>query len=185
MNYAYPLHTDIPNLASGTGLDLLNCLLLIRYQCAAAAMEQPCQGAAEGHAREDLWHKIAAAAEREDGRILPVIRAAMGRIKPELPFMPELFRRPNGLGVVDERAWRLLIRQLDSLPIADLLPSDDRSAPKEDVLPNCWKWNLAKAYTTPTVEAAPCCTARRSPTPANSCSCMVKPLIPSLFSSPR
>ena len=135
MNYAYPLHADIPNLVSGTGLDLLNCLLLIRYQCAAAAMEQPCQGAAEGHACEDLWHKIAAAAEREDGRILPVIRAAMGRIKPELPFMPELFRRPNDLGVVDERAWRLLVRQLDSLPIADLLPSDDRSAPKEDVLP--------------------------------------------------
>ena len=116
MDYGQLTQTDIFESVSGTVPELLNCLLLIRY-LALDAERHP------DAAR--LWHTIEAEARKADGCLFPVIKNAADRLRPELPFRPELPKRLTG---ADERALRALVQQLGHVP-ADACPPASAQEP--------------------------------------------------------
>ena len=86
-----PLYqTEIQKAVSGTDPELLNSLLLIRYLSAVPDAAQRWGGALSAQDCGTLWRTIAEGACRPDGRMLSVIKYALDRIKPELPFAPDL-----------------------------------------------------------------------------------------------
>ena len=89
MNNDFLFYADIWKSASDTDLDLLNCLLLIRYLCAAGA-EQACDSALTRCDCEALWHMILEESYKKDGEMLPVIKHAIDQASFYLPFAPDL-----------------------------------------------------------------------------------------------
>lgn len=116
MNNDLLFYADIWKSASDSGLDLLNCLLLIRYLCAAPEAERACDSALTYRDYEALWHMIVEEAYKRDGEMLPVIKYAIDQIALYLPFTPDLSRYSKKSDAVDEDTLRSLVQHLTFLP---------------------------------------------------------------------
>lgn len=112
-----PLYqTEIQKAVSGTDPELLNSLLLIRYLSAVPDAAQRWGGALSAQDCGTLWRTIAEGACRPDGRMLSVIKYALDRIKPELPFAPDLSGCLNSPDSAEDATLKVLVQQLDRLP---------------------------------------------------------------------
>ena len=116
MNNDLLFYADIWKSASDTGLDLLNCLLLIRYLCATPEAEQACNSALTYRDYEALWHMIVEESYKRDGEMLSVIKHAIDQTTPYLPFTPDLSRYSKKPDAVDEDTLRSFVQRLTFLP---------------------------------------------------------------------
>lgn len=111
MNNEWQLQAEIHKWLFDTDIDLLNCVLLIRYLCAVPEEKQPCE-ALNHQEGEALWRRLAAEAYAAGGQVRPIIEDVMCRIKEDLPFAPGL----PAPGDADEEKLKTLVRELDRLP---------------------------------------------------------------------
>ena len=115
MNNDFLFYADIWKSASDTDMDLLNCLLLIRYLC-AAEVGQACDSALTRCDCEALWHMIVEESYKKDGEMLPVIKHAIDQASFYLPFAPDLSSYSKNPASVDENTLRVLVQHLTFLP---------------------------------------------------------------------
>ncbi|WP_455501330.1 N-6 DNA methylase [Gemmiger sp.] len=111
MNDERRLRAAVLKRLSDVSMDMLNCVLLIRYLCAVPDAKQPCTALKHGEGKA-LWRKLAEAAYTEPGKVRPSIERMMGDIKQDLSFAPEL-PAPRD---TDEETLKALVRELDTLP---------------------------------------------------------------------
>lgn len=131
MNGNQLLIADILNHVSGIDLDMLNCLLLIKYISTTSDGDLCWNKVTKYDNGETPWSMIVQEASKTDGHIFSVIKYAINQMKPNLSFVAELAERLCSVAV-DESALKNIVHLLSNI-------STD-----SDNLSSIFEYNLAR-----------------------------------------